>query len=99
LDRYYAVLKEMKDNPVIDLNRAIILSYTRGPASAVEMLESLRGHPRLSGYHLLHATLGELHARLGNRAEARANFTRARALAPSRTEKDFLQGKIAETSG
>jgi RNA polymerase sigma-70 factor (ECF subfamily) len=96
LDRLYAVLGGMKNNPVIDLNRAIILSYTDGPEKAIALLEALRSHPRLDGYHLLHATLGELRARLGDRDAARASFSRALALTESATEQAFLRLKITE---
>ncbi len=96
LDRFYSVLGRMKNNPVIDLNRAIILSYTRGPEHAVAFLDELREHPRLRDYYLLYATLGELHSRLGNLTEARRHFSRSRELTSSPAELRFLEDRLAE---
>jgi RNA polymerase sigma-70 factor (ECF subfamily) len=98
LDRFYAALRGLKDNPVIDLNRAVILSYTRGPAEAVEKLLALRDHPRLKGYYLLHASLGELYTRLGKDSEAGRHFYAALELTSSKTESVFLREKIRQVS-
>lgn len=94
IDRYYAVLGEVKDNPVIELNRAIILSRTKGPEAAIPKLLGLEKNPRLKNYYLLHATLGELHLLKGERGLAKEYFTRAVALTTSGPEKKFLQEKI-----
>ena len=95
IDGFYAVLAEMKDNPIIGLNRAIILSRTQGPAKAVETILALKGHPRLEKYHLLYATLGELYSQLGETALARENFDRAARLTSSKAEIQFLNGKLS----
>ncbi|HKP95014.1 MAG TPA: sigma-70 family RNA polymerase sigma factor [Fibrobacteria bacterium] len=97
IDRFYAVLAEMKDNPIIGLNRAIILSQTQGPEAAIAMLNGLKAHPRLKGYYLLHATLGELYSRTGEKGLAREHFSAALGLTASKAELDFLKGKLAET--
>jgi RNA polymerase sigma-70 factor (ECF subfamily) len=55
IDRLYAVLEEMKDNPVIGLNRAVLLSQTAGPEVAIGKLLELAKHPRLQEYYLFHA--------------------------------------------
>jgi RNA polymerase sigma factor (sigma-70 family) len=94
IDGYYAVLGRMKDNPIIDLNRAVILSQTQGPLPAIGKLLTLLDHPRLKGYYLLHATLGELYSQAGNPALARGYFLAACALTPSKTEQVFLREKI-----
>jgi RNA polymerase sigma-70 factor (ECF subfamily) len=95
IDRYYAVLETMKDNPVIGLNRAVILSQIQGPEPAIRKLNELRAHPRLRGYYLLHATLGELHVRTGDMALAREYFSAAIGLTSSKTEQAFLQDRLA----
>lgn len=94
IDRYYAVLAEMKDNPIIDLNRAVILAQTHGPEAAIAILTGLKSHPRLKGYYLLHATLGELYARIGEKALARDHFSTALGLTASKAEIQFLKGKL-----
>jgi RNA polymerase sigma factor (sigma-70 family) len=94
IDRYYAVLGEMKDNPIIGLNRAIILSRTQGPLKAIEMLESLKDRPKLETYYLFHATLGELHRQVGDAERARGHFSMAIGLTTSKTEVNFLKEKL-----
>jgi len=98
IDRYYEVLAEIKDNPVIELNRAVILSQTQGPDKAIQVLERLKNHPRLARYYLLHSTLGELYFRVGETALARDHFSRAVELTSSKTELNFLAGKLAQIS-
>jgi RNA polymerase sigma-70 factor (ECF subfamily) len=94
IDRLYAVLEEMKDNPIISLNRAVLLSQTAGPESAIGKLLELAKHPRLQEYYLLHATLGELHDRMGNREAARHCYAAAIERTTSKTEKTFLMAKL-----
>jgi RNA polymerase sigma-70 factor (ECF subfamily) len=90
IDRLYAVLEEMKDNPIISLNRAVILSQTVGPEAAIAKLHELEMHPRLQEYYLFHATLGDLHDRLGNHEVARHCYAAAAERTNSKTEKAFL---------
>jgi RNA polymerase sigma-70 factor (ECF subfamily) len=94
IDRYYAVLAEMKDNPIIDLNRAIILAMTQGPEAAIEKLRALEENPRLKGYYLLYASLGDLYLKLGQTGKGREYLARAAGMTTSRTEIDFLNGKM-----
>jgi RNA polymerase sigma-70 factor (ECF subfamily) len=96
LDRYYATLAGLKDNPIIDLNRAVILCQSKGPAEALRKLEELRKDSRLENYYLLHATLGEVRLRLGQGGLAKASFAKALSLTSSKTEIKFLQGKIEQ---
>jgi predicted RNA polymerase sigma factor len=98
IDRYYAVLAELKDNPIIDLNRAVILSQTQGPEAAIAALAVLKSHPRLKRYYLLHATLGELYARTGEKALARRHFSTALGLTHSKAEIRFLEGKLEDVA-
>jgi RNA polymerase sigma factor (sigma-70 family) len=94
IDRFYEVLAELKDNPIINLNRAVILSQTQGAEAAIAMLVGLKSHPRLQGYYLLHATLGELYARTGEKALARDHFSTALGLTASKAELQFLKEKL-----
>jgi RNA polymerase sigma factor (sigma-70 family) len=94
IDRFYAVLAEMKDNPVIELNRAVILSMTEGPAAAIEKLRALEEHPRLKNYYLLHATLGDLYLKSGQPEKGREYLARAAGMTTSKTEINFLKEKM-----
>lgn len=94
IDRYYAVLAEIKDNPIIELNRAVILSMTQGPEEAIRKLLSLEEHPRLKNYYLLHATLGDLYLKLGQMETGREYLSRAARMTTSKTEITFLMEKM-----
>ena len=54
-----------------------------------------RGEPLLSGYHLLPSVRGELLARLGRDAEARAELERAASLARNGPERELLRERAA----
>jgi RNA polymerase sigma factor (sigma-70 family) len=98
IDQFYAALAELKDNPVIELNRAIILFQTSGPGAALARLKELEAHPKMKDYYLLHASLGEAYLRLGECMPASDHFGRALALTASGTEKEFLKGKMAQAA-
>lgn len=98
IDHFYSVLAEMNDNPVIGLNRAVILSQTKGPEAAILILNALKTHPRLQNYYLLHATLGELYTRTGETTLAREHFFVAIGLTTSKAELAFLHEKLAAVS-
>ncbi len=94
IDGFYAALANLKDNPVIELNRAVILSQTLGPEAAITSLQKLKHHPRLKRYYLLHATLGELYLRTGETGLAQVHFSTAVELTSSGTERQFLKEKL-----
>ena len=53
----------------------------------------------LDDYHLFHSTRADLLRRLGRDDEAAAAYERALELAPSETERSFLQSRLAESRG
>jgi RNA polymerase sigma-70 factor (ECF subfamily) len=63
-----------------------------GPEPGLEIVDELRG---LERYHLWHSTRGELLHRLGRDEEAAAAYSRALELAPSETERTFLENRMA----
>jgi RNA polymerase sigma-70 factor (ECF subfamily) len=63
-----------------------------GPAQGLELVDALTG---LEQYHLWHSTRAELLRRLGRAEEAAAAYARALELAPSETERTFLQTRLA----
>jgi predicted RNA polymerase sigma factor len=61
-----------------------------GPAAALEIVDAMRGEPALQNYQWLPSVRGDLLARLGRQAEARAEFEAAAALARNAREQAFL---------
>jgi predicted RNA polymerase sigma factor len=81
-------------SPVVELNRAVAVSMADGPAAALELVDRLRG--RLDNYHLLPSVRGDLLAKLGRPAEARAEFERAAGLTANQRERDLLLTRARE---
>jgi RNA polymerase sigma-70 factor, ECF subfamily len=74
--------------PVVALNRAVAVAETEGPEAGLTLLDGLRHD--LDGYHLLHASRGEMLERLGRRPEAAKAYDRAAALAHTDADISFL---------
>jgi RNA polymerase sigma-70 factor (ECF subfamily) len=73
--------------PVVALNRAVAVAELHGPALALALLDDLA----LGGYHLFHATRGDLLGRLGRRDEAVAAYDEALRLTTHGAERDLLR--------
>ena len=89
----YGRLAELAPSPVIELNRAVAVAMANGPEQGLEIVDGLTG---LERYHLWHSTRAELLSRLGRDDEASAAYSRALELAPSETERTFLQSRIVD---
>jgi RNA polymerase sigma-70 factor (ECF subfamily) len=87
----YDQLLAQTPTPIVTLNRAVAVAEVHGPAQALAAIDDLD----LPGYHLLPATRADLLARLDRRAEARAAYDEAIALAGNHTERAFLEGRRA----
>jgi predicted RNA polymerase sigma factor len=61
-----------------------------GPETALNLLEPLLDDPLMRIYHLLPSVRGDLLARLGRHAEARAEFERAASLTRNAREQMLL---------
>ncbi|MFJ4797598.1 RNA polymerase sigma factor [Kitasatospora purpeofusca] len=94
----YGRLMALTPSPVVELNRAVALSMAEGPAVALEVVDALAEEPALRGYHLLPSVRGDLLARLGRGAEARAEFERAAALTRNERERELLLSRAAEAT-
>jgi RNA polymerase sigma factor (sigma-70 family) len=92
----YALLAARAPSPVVELNRAVAVSMADSPAEGLRLLDALAADPALRDYHLLPSVRADLLARLGRTTEARAEFTRAAALARNAKERDLLLRRAAE---
>jgi predicted RNA polymerase sigma factor len=91
----YEALGRLTPSPVIELNRAVAVSMSDGPDAALAIVDALADDPALRGYHLLPAVRGDLLARLGRAAQARAEFERAAALTANDSERAHLLRRAA----
>ena len=84
----YGRLAELSPSPVVELNRAVAVSFAAGPGPALELLDAIDG---LEDYYLYHSTRADLLRRLGE--PAAPEYELALELAPSEVEREFLRGR------
>ncbi|MFC4465176.1 RNA polymerase sigma factor [Streptomyces xiangluensis] len=94
----YGLLAARTPSPVVELNRAVAVSMAEGPEPALTIVDALAAEPALRDYHLLPSVRGDLLARVGRMAEARAEFERAASLTRNERERGLLLARAAECS-
>ncbi|MGW5351840.1 RNA polymerase sigma factor [Streptomyces sp. NPDC004031] len=92
----YRALGAAAPSPVVELNRAVAVGMAEGPAAGLAVADAVASGGALNGYHLLPSVRGDLLARLGRHAAARAEFTRAAALTRNTAERTLLLRRAAE---
>ena len=90
----YDQLVRLDPSPIVALNRAIAVAELEGPDVALATIDRLGD--ALNGYHAFHATRAELLRRLERRAESRAAYDRAIALAGNTAETAYLSRRRDE---
>jgi RNA polymerase sigma-70 factor (ECF subfamily) len=86
----YGELAKVSPSPVVELNRAVAVGMASGPAAGLELVDGLRDHPALQGYHLLPSVRGDLLKKLGRCDEARMEFERAASITRNARERSLL---------
>ena len=94
----YRQLGEFMPSPVVELNRAVAVAMSEGPAAGLELVAAIEDSGALAGYYLLPATRADLLRRMGRRAEAAASYRAARDLAATDAERRYLDRRLAETT-
>jgi RNA polymerase sigma-70 factor, ECF subfamily len=91
----YGELFRITGSPVVELNRAIAVAETEGPAAGLRIVDQLG----LDDFRYLHSTRAELLRRLGRTDEAREAYRRARQLTDDGPERRFLERRLTELAG
>ena len=86
----YDALAQATRSPVIELNRAVAVGMAFGPAAGLAIVDGLGADKSLQHYQWLPSVRGDLLAKLGRHAEARAEFERAAQLAGNARERELL---------
>jgi RNA polymerase sigma factor (sigma-70 family) len=86
----YDALAQTAPSPVVELNRAVAVGMAFGPAEGLAIIDAMRDEPALQNYQWLPSVRGDLLAKLGRHAEARAEFERAAGLARNVRERELL---------
>jgi RNA polymerase sigma-70 factor, ECF subfamily len=92
----YARLAELAPSPVVELNRAVAVSFWLGPEDGLELVEDLEARGDLAQYHLLPAARADMLRRLGRHTEAAEAYRAALALAGTEAERRFLERRLRE---
>lgn len=90
----YDVLVRMMPTPVVELNRAVAISFADGPQVALSLLDALAGD--LPGFGPLQAARADVLRRLGRHGESADAYREAIATTTNPGEAAFLQGRLAE---
>jgi RNA polymerase sigma-70 factor (ECF subfamily) len=93
----YEALARIDPSPIVELNRAVAIAQSEGPAAGLALLDRLAARGALAGYRLLPAARADLLRRLGRLSEAAEEYARALALSDNDAERRFLQRRLAET--
>jgi RNA polymerase sigma-70 factor (ECF subfamily) len=92
-----ALYGQLKQTPVVALNRAVAIGMADGPAVGLRLVDELAAGP-LAGYHLLPATRADFLRRLGRRPEAATAYEEALELAGTQAERRYLTRRLEEVS-
>jgi len=92
----YGQLVRVMPSPIVELNRAVALSMHMGPEAGLRIVDALTAEPLLKDYHLLPSVRGDLLAKLGRMADARAEFERAASLTQNERERILLLKRAAD---
>jgi RNA polymerase sigma factor (sigma-70 family) len=86
----YEALARLAPSPVVELNRAVAVAMSSGPAAGLALVDALTSEPSLANYHLLPSVRGDFLAKLGRSDEARVEFERAASLTRNARERELL---------
>jgi RNA polymerase sigma factor (sigma-70 family) len=86
----YEALARLAPSPIVELNRAVAVAMASGPAAGLAIVDALTDEPALANYHLLPSVRGDLLEKLGRKAEAAEEFTRAASLTRNERERDLM---------
>jgi RNA polymerase sigma-70 factor (ECF subfamily) len=90
----YQELAKFVPSPVVELNRAVAVGMSAGPAAGIAVVDALATTGKLDGYHLLPATKADFLRRLGRHAEAAESYRAALAMATTDVERNYLIRRI-----
>lgn len=96
IERIYDALSVITGSPVVEINRAVAVAETRGPAAGLAVLDGLVHNAQLAEYQPYWAARAGLLARTGEVQAADDAYQRAIGLEPDGAVRRFLQQRRAE---
>jgi RNA polymerase sigma factor (sigma-70 family) len=95
----YDLLREVWRSPVVELNRAIAISFAVGPQQGLDRLDELAADARLARYPYLAAARADCLRRLRRIDEARIAYDEALILTDNEVEREFLAEVVSSLDG
>ncbi|WP_299261194.1 sigma-70 family RNA polymerase sigma factor [uncultured Aquimarina sp.] len=92
--KYYDLLSNIDNDPIVSLNRCLILLELHGPEEALLAIEEIKDHKIIHTYYLYYAIMGEIHERLIQTGKAVEYYQQAMQLTQSKPEQQLLHNKI-----
>jgi len=91
----YTMLYQSTQNPVVGMNRCLVIAEMEGYAKAITELEQMKGLEKVTHYH---TALGEMYRKNGEPDKAIASYKKALSLTNSNTEIELIQRKMSTIS-
>jgi RNA polymerase sigma-70 factor, ECF subfamily len=95
----YGQLRRLIPSAVIELNWAVAVAMSDGPAAGLAIVNGLDADGQLADYHLLAATRADFLRRLGRLEEAAESYRQALQQVATEPERRFLERRLAEVTG
>jgi len=92
----YDVLLRTDPSPIVELNRAVAVAMSEGPAAGLALVDAILVRGDLADYHLAHSARGDLCRRLGRVQEAIDSYEAALPLTTQNAERAFINRRLDE---
>ena len=92
----YNMLLDLQENPVVKLNRIVVLEKIEGAEEAMTELKQLEESKDIVDNYLFHAIKADLQFKLNDPDCAKESLIKAADLTDNEIEKRFLQKKLNE---
>lgn len=86
----YELLKRMSDNPMVILNHAIAAAMVHGPQQGLNLLDAVKGDPRIAGHHRMDAVRAHLLEMAGDWQAAARHYRAAASKTANLPERNYL---------
>jgi RNA polymerase sigma-70 factor, ECF subfamily len=98
----YDGLMQIRQSPIVALNRAVAIGMAQGPAAGLDALDAIDAIDRLgtdsalAGYHLLPSVRGDLLMKMRRFTEAREEIQRAITMTQNLREQELLTERLKQ---
>lgn len=92
----YDQLLRYERTPVIELNRAVAVSFAVGPHEGLRLLDSIAGSGGLDRYAPFHLAHADMFRRLGRSEDARESYRRALPFAQNEQVRRFIEQRLTK---